>query len=229
MKTGGYILKRPFDIFLSSMGLIISLPLWLVIAAAIWIEDRGPIFYFQKRVGKGGSQFNAYKFRTMIPEADKLFGPLQATQDDHRITKIGKILRITAMDELPQLLNILNGDMSFVGPRALLPAEIETGEHRIENATPLEEIPGFWQRQSVKPGLTGLAQIYAARNIARKQKFRLDLLYIGQESIWLDIKLIFLSFWITFNGKWEAKRKRSGKSLFNVEILKNTETKKVIR
>lgn len=211
------------------MGFIISLPLWLLIGTAIWIEDRGPIFYFQKRVGKEGLHFNAYKFRTMVPEADKLFGPLQAKENDHRITKIGKVLRVTAMDELPQLLNILKGDMSFVGPRALLPTEIETGQHGSENATPLEEIPGFWQRQSVKPGLTGLAQIYAPRNIARKQKFRLDLLYIGQENIWLDIKLIFLSFWITFNGKWEAKRKRSGKSWFNVEILKNSETKKVIR
>ena len=227
MKSDGYLLKRPFDIFLSLIGLMVSLPLWLLVGVAIWIDDRGPIFYFQKRVGRGGLHFYAYKFRTMVPESDKLFGPLQAMDDDHRITKVGKILRITAMDELPQLINILKGEMSFVGPRALLPAEIETGNHSSESAVPLQDIPGFWKRQSIRPGLTGLAQIYAVRNIARKQKFRLDLLYIGKESIWLDIKLIFISFWITFNGKWEAKRKRSGKSLFNVEILKNSETKKV--
>jgi lipopolysaccharide/colanic/teichoic acid biosynthesis glycosyltransferase len=224
-----YVLKRPFDIILSSLGLIFSIPLWLIISLAIWLEDRVLIFYMQPRVGKGGHIFNAFKFRSMIPDSDELFGPLQAKGNDHRITRVGRVLRATAMDELPQLLNILKGDMSFVGPRALLPEEIETREHSGEIAVPLEEIPGFWKRQSVRPGLTGVAQVYAPRDIKRKQKFRFDFLYIGKVSLWLDIKLILLSSWITFKGKWEMRRKKSRHSWFNVEILDSPDTRQITK
>ncbi|MDA2921454.1 sugar transferase, partial [Desulfobacterota bacterium AH_259_B03_O07] len=120
----------------------------------------------------------------------------------------GKLLRITAMDELPQLWNILKGDMSFVGPRPLLPAEIEVRQGSSKKAEPIENIRSFSKRHSVTPGLTGIAQIFAPRDIIRKRKFKYDLFYIKRQSLMLDIKLILLSFWITFRGKWESRYKK---------------------
>jgi lipopolysaccharide/colanic/teichoic acid biosynthesis glycosyltransferase len=110
------------------------------------------------------------------------------------------------MDELPQLINILKGDMSFVGPRALRPAELEV--HGNPEEMRIEEIPGYKERQYVSPGLTGLAQVYLPTDAPRYQKFRYDLLYIKKQSLWLDLKLIFLSFWITFRGKWESRQRK---------------------
>jgi len=122
------------------------------------------------------------------------------------MTRIGRFLRATALDEVPQLWNILKGDMSFVGPRALLPEEIEVnGDGEL---IPLEKIPGYEERHRVRPGLTGLAQIYASRDIPRSQKFKYDLLYIKKQSFWLDLKLIGLSFWITLRGKWEHRGRK---------------------
>ncbi|GJM15330.1 MAG: hypothetical protein DHS20C13_06570 [Thermodesulfobacteriota bacterium] len=208
MNKKEYLLKRPFDILLSGGGLVVSSPLWLVIAIIILLEGRGPVFYSSKRVGKEGRLFDNLKFRTMVSDSDEKYGPLQARENDKRITKIGKILRVTAMDELPQLWNIFRGDMSFVGPRALLPVEIETGEGGSGEPIPISDIPGYDKRISVTPGLTGIAQIFAPRDIVRKHKFAYDLLYIKRQSFKLDIKLILLSFWITFRGKWETRGKK---------------------
>jgi lipopolysaccharide/colanic/teichoic acid biosynthesis glycosyltransferase len=196
-------LKRPADVFLSGIGLVGSTPLWVAIAVAIKLDDGTPIFYSQERVGQQSAPFRSWKFRTMIPDSDAKYGPLQAGDGDHRITRVGRVLRATAMDELPQLWNIFKGDMSFVGPRALLPREIETNGNG--ECVPLEHIPGYKERHQVRPGLTGLAQIYAARDIPRRQKFRYDRLYIRTCSLWLDAKLIAISFWITFRGKWEHR------------------------
>jgi lipopolysaccharide/colanic/teichoic acid biosynthesis glycosyltransferase len=115
------MLKRAFDVFLSGTGILFSMPLWMLIFIAILVEDGFPVFYSQERVGRYGRIFRAMKFRSMIRDAEKETGPVQAAENDPRITKVGKILRGTAMDELPQLLNIFRGDMSFVGPRALRP------------------------------------------------------------------------------------------------------------
>jgi len=205
---GEYLLKRPFDIGLSFAGILFSFPLWTIIAIAIWSEDRGAPFYLSDRVGKNGKAFRYFKFRTMVPDSDKRFGPLQAKENDPRITRVGKILRITAMDELPQLLNILKGEMSFVGPRPLMPAEIEVEQNASGEAVMLEQIKGYVERHSVTPGLTGIAQIFAPRDLIRKHKFRYDLFYIKKQSLILDIKLILLSFWITFRGKWESRNKK---------------------
>jgi lipopolysaccharide/colanic/teichoic acid biosynthesis glycosyltransferase len=216
--------KRPFDLLVSSLGLLGSLPIWLLIAVSIKLDDGGPVFYSQERVGIGGRRYRSYKFRSMIPESDRRFGPLQASEHDQRVTRVGRFLRATALDELPQLWNILKGELSFVGPRALLPEEIEVRpkqfsvpgfRHTIQDprvkeeefleAVPLEKIPGYAERHQVPPGLTGLAQVYADRDIPRRHKFKYDLLYIKRQSFWLDLRLIALSFWITFHGTWEHR------------------------
>jgi lipopolysaccharide/colanic/teichoic acid biosynthesis glycosyltransferase/VanZ family protein len=198
-----HFLKRPFDLVLSSAGLLFSSPLWAVIALAVWLEDRGPIFYSQERVGRGGRTFRALKFRSMVRDAEKNQGPVQASENDPRVTRVGRILRATAMDELPQLLNIFQGDMSFVGPRALRPNELEVGGDPAARA--IEMIPGYRDRHEVRPGLTGLAQVFLPGETPRRRKFRYDLFYIKKMSFWLDLELIFLSFWITFRGKWESR------------------------
>jgi len=197
------MLKRALDVALSGAGLIASMPVWAVAAAAIKLEDGGPVFFGQERVGLGGRVFHVWKFRSMIPDAEAKVGALQASAHDPRVTRVGRLMRATAMDELPQLWSIFRGDMSFVGPRALRPGEIEaTGDGRFEA---LEDVPGFEERHSVRPGLTGIAQIYAPRDIKRRNKFRYDRIYIRQPSFWLDVRLIALSFWITFRGRWEHR------------------------
>ena len=198
--------KRTLDATLAGLGLLASSPLWALIAAAIKLEDRGPIFYSQMRVGEQGRPFAALKFRSMITNAETGVGPVQAVASDPRVTRVGRLLRATAMDELPQLWNIFRGDMSFVGPRALRPEEIEVdaGGARI----PLDAVPGFAERSAVPPGLTGIAQIYARRDVTRRQKFRFDRLYIKRRSLLLDLKLLLVSFWITMRGTWEARERK---------------------
>jgi len=197
------MIKRLFDASLSGIGLIVSAPFWCVIPLAIKLEDGGPVFFPQERVGLNGRVFDALKFRSMIPDAEAKVGALQAAEHDPRVTRIGRIMRVTAMDELPQLWNIFIGDMSFVGPRPLVPGEVEVrGDGRL---VPLEEIPGFHERHSIRPGLTGLTQVYAARDISRASKFRLDRLYLKRAGLCLDLKLIALSFWITGRGRWETR------------------------
>jgi lipopolysaccharide/colanic/teichoic acid biosynthesis glycosyltransferase len=164
------------------------------------------VFYSQERVGLGGKPFKSWKFRSMKVNADRDKVPQQASEKDPRVTRIGHLLRPTAMDELPQLWNIFKGDMSFVGPRALLAQEIELNGNG--EAVPLESIRGYHLRHSVRPGLTGIAQVYAPRDIARRQKFMLDILYIRKLAFTLDIKLIAVSFWISFTGKWESRARR---------------------
>lgn len=205
------LLKRPFDFLLSAIGLIISAAFWLIIFLAIKLEDRGPLFYVQERWGKNKKKIKIYKFRTMVPHADKNWGRIQAMENDPRTTKVGKILRATALDELPQLISILNGELSFVGPRALPVNELQVNEKYGE--LPDEAIPGFGLRVKARPGLTGIAQIYAPRNVIRRNKFRYDALYIIKQSFWLDIKLILLSFWITFTGGWESRGKKFDQEL----------------
>jgi lipopolysaccharide/colanic/teichoic acid biosynthesis glycosyltransferase len=200
------VIKRLFDASLSAAGLLVSAPLWCVIPVAIKFEDSGPVFFPQERVGLDGRVFLALKFRSMRPDAEKLTGPVQATENDPRVTRVGRVLRATAMDELPQLVNILRGDMSFVGPRPLRPGEVDVrGDGEL---IALEQIPGYRERHAVRPGLTGLTQVYAPRDISRTSKFRLDRLYMKRAGFWLDVRLILLSFWITGRGQWEARGRK---------------------
>ena len=198
-------MKRTFDAGLAFVGLLLSSPLWILFAAAIKLEDGGPVFFVQDRVGQDGRVFRTLKFRSMHDDAERATGPLQARAGDSRVTRVGRVMRATAMDELPQLWNIFRGDMSFVGPRALRPGEIE-----LEGGTPvpLEAVPGYAERILVRPGLTGVAQVYAARDISRRSKFRYDRLYIRRRSFALDVRLILLSFWISFRGTWESRERK---------------------
>ena len=192
--------KRALDVVLSGAGLLVSAPIWVLVTAAIKLEDRGPVFYRQERVGQGGRRFDALKFRSMIPDAES-GRAIQATANDPRVTRIGRIMRVTALDELPQLWNIFIGDMSFVGPRALRPQEVEVnGSGELLS---IDQIPGARERHQVRPGLTGIAQIFAPRDITRRNKFRYDRLYIRNQGFWFDVRLILLSFWITARGRWE--------------------------
>lgn len=201
------LLKRPLDVILSVFMIILSLPVCLPLALAIKLEDGGPIFYRQERWGRGGNRFMAYKFRTMIASSDEEFGIEQARENDPRITKAGRILRAMGLDELPQLFNIFRGEMSFVGPRSLAIAEIVKDEKG--RVVRYEDIPGFRERLSVRPGLTGLATIYIPKDASPIRKFRYDLFYIRKQSFWLDLRLIVLSFWISFRGRWETRGKKA--------------------
>jgi lipopolysaccharide/colanic/teichoic acid biosynthesis glycosyltransferase len=197
------VLKRLFDVTLATAGLVGSAPLWGLAALAIKLEDGGPVFFRQERWGQHGRRMRVLKFRTMITNANPAGVTVQATKEDPRITRVGRVLRATAFDEIPQLLNIWKGEMSFVGPRVLPINEWQGREEAGD--VPDEKIPGFHERLQVRPGLTGIAQIYAPRDVPRRHKFRYDLFYIRRQSFLLDLRLILLSFWITFRGAWERR------------------------
>jgi lipopolysaccharide/colanic/teichoic acid biosynthesis glycosyltransferase len=199
-------MKRLFDVVVSGVGLVVSAPLWIVFAVAVKLQDGGPVFFRQERVGLNGRVFEALKFRSMIPDAEAATGAVQATENDPRVTTVGRVLRATAMDELPQLWNIFRGDMSIVGPRPLRPGEADVADNGV--AVRLEDIAGYEVRHRVRPGLTGLAQVYAPRDLPRAGKFRLDRLYLSRASFWLDMKLIALSFAITARGAWERRDRK---------------------
>jgi lipopolysaccharide/colanic/teichoic acid biosynthesis glycosyltransferase len=198
--------KRLFDMIVAGAGLIVFAPVSLLIALGIKLEDGGPVFFTQDRVGRDCRVFSAYKFRSMVVDAERLTGAVQATENDPRVTRMGRLLRATAFDELPQLWNILCGDMSVVGPRPLRPGEADTTADGIQ--LPLSAIPGYEARHRVRPGLTGIAQVYAPRDLPRTGKFRYDLLYQRKAGFCLDLRLILQSFWITARGRWEDRGRK---------------------
>ena len=183
------IVKRLCDVVLSAVGLLLTSPFFAVIALMIKCTDRGPVFYRQDRLTKDGQVFSICKFRTMIQDAEKHTGARLASDHDDRILPVGRFLRRTRLDELPQLWNILKGDMSLVGPRPERPelaAEIE------------ESIPEFAYRLKVKAGLTGYAQVYGKYNTTAYDKLKLDLTYIRKYSVFLDLKMILMTPKIMF-------------------------------
>lgn len=191
-----YAAKRVFDTLLSATGLVLSSPAFGLIALAIKLQDGGPVFYTQERVGRHGTPFRLYKFRSMVPDAESKTGAVWATRDDPRITRVGRLLRRTAGDELPQLINIVRGDISFVGPRS----------HRAVFAEKFKrEVPGYAERYAARPGLTGLAQVFARYDSSAQQKLRFDLLYLRRRSFALDLKLILVSFLVSFLGRWDER------------------------
>ena len=182
------LIKRTIDFLCSAVALVLLSPIFLVVAAVIKLYDGGPVFYKQVRLTQGHREFYIYKFRSMVTDAEKN-GARLASQNDNRITPVGKIIRATRLDELPQLINILKGDMSIVGPRPERP-EIEK--------VYLETLPEFGLRLQVKAGLTGYAQVFGKYNTTPYDKLKLDLLYINQRSLFLDLKLILYTIKIIF-------------------------------
>ena len=190
--------KRAMDLAVLAAAHIAALPLWALLWVAIPVlivlDDGRPVFYRQRRVGKDGALFEVLKFRTMTRGSDE-DGPARTARDDPRVTRFGRLLRRTALDELPQVLNILRGEMSFVGPRALSAAEC---------AELAERLPDFVQRQAVLPGLTGLAQVYNTGDDPER-KLAYDLDYVRRRSPLLDAKLLALSAANTLRGRWDRR------------------------
>ena len=185
--------KRLFDLGLSILGLIVSSPIWMMISLLIWLEDPGPLVFLKNSVGMGGVNFHQFKFRTMVRDAEIDTGPIMASEEDERVLFVGRLIRKTALDELPQLINILRGDMSFVGPRP---------QRTVIVHTYLKEMPEFAERHRIRPGLSGLAQVAGSYYITPKQKLRYDRLYCRYASLGFDIKLIMLAFLLVFWLRW---------------------------
>lgn len=217
----GYFGKRVLDIVLSLITILLLWPIFLIIAICIKLEDGGPVFFKQKRLTKDQKEFDILKFRSMHVDAEKE-GAKPCTGNDARITKVGKIIRSTRLDELPQMINILKGEMSFVGPRP------ERVEH-IEQYT--EDIKEFKYRLRVKGGLTGYAQIYGKYNTSAYDKLRLDLMYIENQSLLLDLKLILMTIKVIFKpesteGFAEEKSKSINRKVKTNEFKKNIDFSK---
>lgn len=172
-----YLLKRIFDFTVALIGIFVSLPLWIIFGSIIWLKDKGAIFYIQDRVGLNGKIFKMIKFRTM-------------NNSNEKNSNFTKFLRTTALDELPQLINILKGEMSFVGPRPLVPEEVSQDRE-------------ISSRFIVRPGLTGMAQILVPKDASLLEKSNYDLWYIKNQSFRLDATLILKSFWISLSRKWD--------------------------
>ncbi|MFY4775150.1 sugar transferase [Metabacillus sp. RGM 3146] len=183
--------KRILDIVLAFIGLILAAPIILITMIAIKMESPGAALFFQERVGLKGQKFSVVKLRSMRTDAEKN-GAQWASKDDPRVTKIGAFIRKTRIDELPQLYNVLKGEMSLIGPRPERPMFTESFER---------EIPGFSQRLAVKPGLTGWAQVNGGYDISPKEKLQYDLYYISKMDFLLDIKIIFKTIRVIFTGE----------------------------
>lgn len=188
-------LKAVMDYVISSLGLIISIPIMALVALAIKVDSSGPIFYRQERVAKNGKIFNLLKFRSMKEDAEEETGPVWAEENDERITRVGKVIRKLRLDELPQMINVIRGEMSFVGPRP---------ERPYFAAQLKKEVPFYEKRLSLKPGITGWAQIqypYGASKEDALEKLKYDLYYIKNMSLSLDMNIIFQTIRIVLFGR----------------------------
>lgn len=193
------ICKRGIDIIGAGSGLFLLSPVIAIVACAVKFTSNGPIFFSQKRVGKNGQLFDMYKFRSMVVNAEELkeklahqnemSGPMFKMKDDPRVTKVGKFIRKTSLDELPQLWNVLKGDMSLVGPRPSLPKEVKQFEK------------WMYKRLTVKPGLTCYWQVSGRNNIDFEDWMKLDISYVEDRNLWIDIKLIFKTVLVLFGDK----------------------------
>lgn len=182
--------QRILDIVLSLIGLVIGIPLMFIFGVLIKVEDRGPAIYKQERVGKGGKSFYLYKLRSMRTDAEK-YGAQWAEKDDPRVTKIGRFIRKTRIDEIPQLFNILKGDMGVIGPRP------ERPQFTVQFN---DEIPGFIDRLAVRPGLTGWAQVNGGYEATPEEKLKDDIYYIKNRSFILDMKIVLKTVGVVLTG-----------------------------
>ncbi len=185
---------RYFDFALALILSVIALPIALVSVLAIWLEDGGPVLYRQTRIGLGGRPFQMLKFRSMRIDAESDGVPRWAAEDDPRVTRVGRVLRQTRIDELPQLWNVLKGEMTLIGPRPERPAFVDTLSR---------EIPGYTLRHAVKPGLTGWAQVrypYAASTAEAARKLEYDLYYLSHRSVVLDLRILVETVGVVLSG-----------------------------
>lgn len=179
-----HFFKRLFDIFFSIIGLGVALIPMLIIALIVKLTSKGPVIFKQKRLGKKGKEFNILKFRTMCVGAEKMGSGVYSEKGDARVTKIGKILRATSLDELPQLISVLKGDMSFIGPRPPL----------TYHPWPLEEYSEEQKKMfNVRPGITGWAQVNGRKEVEWNKRIELSVWYVNHLSLWLDIKILFIT------------------------------------
>lgn len=217
------IFKRFFDIVFSTIGLITTLPIMFIITIVIKLYDRGPVLFKQTRITQGNRSFDLYKFRTMVVNAEAKTGPVLATEKDPRITPLGRILRATRLDELPQLFNVFKGEMSVVGPRP-------ERQHFIDKFT--KDIPHFKYRVVVKAGVTGLAQVLGKYTTSPGDKIRFDLLYIRNYSFLLDLKIIIKTIKVVFTKESSSgiREQRTLEEIFsdlNIEAYEEMSVTKV--
>ena len=193
------ISKRALDVFASLLGLILLSPILFIVVVMIKLDSKGPVIFKQKRVGLNGKEFYMYKFRSMVVNAEELkeklaaqnemSGPMFKMKEDPRVTRVGKFIRKTSLDELPQLINVIKGDMSLVGPRPSLPNEVKEFE------------PWMLKRLDVKPGLTCFWQVSGRNDIDFEDWMKLDIKYVNKKSFFLDIKLILKTVLVLFGDK----------------------------
>lgn len=198
-KSAYTFLKRCLDIIVSLITVILLMPVLIITAIAIKVDSKGKVIFVQQRVGYNGKKFKMYKFRSMVSNAEELkaglldknemSGPMFKMKDDPRITKVGKFIRKTSIDELPQILNVLKGDMSFVGPRPSLPSEVENFE------------PWMMERLSVKPGLTCYWQVSGRNDIDFEDWMKLDIKYVKERNLLVDAKLLLKTFFVLFGDE----------------------------
>ncbi|SHK17092.1 exopolysaccharide biosynthesis polyprenyl glycosylphosphotransferase [Clostridium cavendishii DSM 21758] len=193
------VFKRLIDILGAIVGIVLLVPVYVIVIIAIKLDSKGPVIFSQNRVGLKGKIFKMYKFRSMIVNAEELkevlkdanemSGPMFKIKHDPRVTKVGRFIRKTSIDELPQLINVLKGEMSLVGPRPSLPEEVEKFD--------------YWmlERLDVKPGITCYWQIRGRNNVSFEEWMKLDIRYIKERNFFLDMKLIFKTFWVLFGDK----------------------------
>ena len=186
MKKVYTVFKRFMDIVLSIIGLIIISPILLIVSLAIKIDSKGPVIFKQERIGKDGKVFKIYKFRSMVVGAEKMGTGVYSKKGDNRVTRVGKFIRMTSIDELPQLVNILKGEMSFIGPRPVLTYH----PWKYEEYTP-EQLKRF----EVRPGVTGLAQIHGRKQVEWEKRIKYDVEYVEKLGLWLDIKIFFITIY----------------------------------
>jgi lipopolysaccharide/colanic/teichoic acid biosynthesis glycosyltransferase len=190
--------RRTLDVAVSSLALLLSSPLLVLAMLAIRLESPGPTIYRQRRVGLDGKRFDVLKLRTMVDGAEHMGAGLAVNENDSRITRVGAVLRRSSLDELPNLLNVLRGDMSLIGPRPTIPVQVESYTERQRG------------RLTVKPGITGWAQVHGRASLPWSERIELDLYYIAHRSLWLDLRILWRTVVMVLGGSGLYKGESGG-------------------